>query len=182
MKIGFYTSKHYFAEKKSALEEALNKLGIKAEIVLDESFTPKTQQAFGFEELFERTKAYASDGLKRNDFDVSIGVENSLSLIYSTKEWYYTICVALEMRDGRGTSSFTPGISIPAWMVKEVQDDNIKIDVLTEKLAGEGDPVAYFSGKLLTRKDLMVPALLLAFSNLNLEQQLPPVPQPPQKV
>ena len=171
MKIGFYTSKHYFAEKKAALEEALGKLGIKAEIILDESFVPKTQQAYGFEELFQRTKKYAAEGLNRNEFDVSIGVENSLSLIMSTEEWYYTICVALQMRDGRASSSFTPGISIPAWMVKEVEDDKIKIDVLTEKLAGEGDPVAYFSGKLLTRKDLMVPALLLAFSNLNLEKQ-----------
>jgi len=95
-------------------------------------------------------------------------VENSLSFIYSAHEWYYSICIALQTRDGTGTTSFTPGISIPLWMVKEVQDEKIKLDVLTEKLAGENDPVAYFSAKMLTRKDLMVPALLLAFSNLGL--------------
>jgi non-canonical (house-cleaning) NTP pyrophosphatase len=166
MKIGLYTSRHYFDSKKQALEEAMMKLGIQAEIALDDSFIPSTEQAFGLEDLFKRTKTYAAKALERSDFDIGVGVENSLSRIYSADEWYYSICVAIQLRNGKSTTSFTPGISIPEWMIKEVQDEKIKIDVLTERTAGENDPVVYFSAKTLTRKDLMVPAFLLAFSNL----------------
>ena len=172
MTIGFYTSKRYFDMKKQAVEEAVKKLGIEASIVHDESMerpsSPK--QAFGFEELFQRTKFYAEEALKHPGVDVGIGVENSLMFIYSANEWYYVICVALHTRTGAATASFTPGISIPDWMIKEVQGSNIKIDALTQRLAGEDDPVIYFSAKTLSRKDLMVPALLLAFSKLGLEK------------
>jgi non-canonical (house-cleaning) NTP pyrophosphatase len=172
MNVGFYTSKHYFDSKRQALEEAAKKLGLEINIVIDESLhrPSAAQQAFGFEELFKRTKEYAAETLKHPDIEVGIAVENALAYIYSSNEWYYVICVALRTRDGRETASFTPGISVPLWMVKEVQDNNIKLDALTQRLAGEDDPVVYFSGKTLTRQDLMIPALLLAFSALSLEK------------
>lgn len=171
MKIGFYTSEHYYSLKKAALEAAMERLSIKADIIRDPSFKPQAEQAFGFEELFKRTKNYAEEMIKREagkDIDVGIGVENALSYSYSADEWHYSICVALQTREGKSTTSFTPGISIPLWMVKDVQDEKIKLDVLTERIAGESDPVVYFSAKTLTRKDLMVPAFLLAFSNLRI--------------
>ena len=172
MTIGLYTSGRYLDLKKQAVEETLKRLGIEAKIIHDDSLERPSspQQAFGFEELFQRTKLYAAEALKHQDIDVGIGVENSLSFIYSANEWYYVICVALHTKEGLITASFTPGISVPEWMIKEVQDTNVKIDALTQRLAGEEDPVAYFSGKTLTRKDLMIPALLLAFSKLNLEK------------
>jgi non-canonical (house-cleaning) NTP pyrophosphatase len=171
MTIGLYTSLRYFDLKKQALTEALTKLGIEAEIVHDDSMNRPSaaEQAFGFEELFKRAKSSAAEALKHG-VDVGIGIENSLSFIYSANEWFYVICVALQTKDGASTASFTPGISVPGWMIKEVQDGNIKIDALTQRLAGEEDPVVYFSAKTLTRKDLILPALLLAFSKLNLEK------------
>jgi non-canonical (house-cleaning) NTP pyrophosphatase len=173
MTIGLYTSKRYIDLKKQAVEEAVAKLGIKAEIVHDESLERPSspQQAFGFEELFQRTKFYAAEALKHENIDIGVGVENSLSFIYNANEWYYVICVALCTKEGMATASFTPGISVPEWMIKEVQGNNIKIDALTQRLAGEEDPVVYFSAKTLTRKDLLVPALLLTFSKLNLEKR-----------
>jgi len=173
MKIGLYTSPRYYEAKREAVQETLAKLGINAEIVHDESLERPSspEQAFGFEELLQRAKHYAAEALKYGGIDIGIGVENSLSFVYSAKEWYYVICVALCTAKGMATASFTPGISVPEWMVKEVQDAHIKVDALTQRLAGEEDPVVYFSAKTLTRKDLMIPALLLAFAKLNLEKR-----------
>ncbi len=170
MDVGFYTSKHYFEAKKQALTEAMQKLGLGFRIIQDESLHPPSseQQTFGFEELFKRAKTYASQALNYPDVEIGIGVENSLSYLYSADEWFYVICVAIVTTDGRRASSFTPGISVPFWMIKEVQDSGIKIDALTQRLAGEDDPVAYFSGSTLTRKDLLIPAFLLAFSQLGI--------------
>lgn len=172
MNIGLYTSKRFLDLKKQALEEAIGKLGLEARIVHDDSLERPSalEQAFGFEELFKRAKASAAEAIKHEGIDVGVGIENSLSFIYSANEWYYVICVALETREGATTASFTPGISVPDWMIKEVQENHIKMDALTQRLAGEDDPVVYFSGKTLTRKDLIVPALLLTFSKLNLEK------------
>jgi non-canonical (house-cleaning) NTP pyrophosphatase len=172
MTIGFYTSKHYFDLKKAALEEAVKKLGIEASIVLDNPFRPSLAlQTFGFEDMFKRARACAAEALNRENTDIGIGIENSLSFIYNADEWYYVIGISLQTKDGKHAESFTAGIKVPLWMMKQVQDDKIKIDSLTQNLAGEDDPVMYFSGGTLTRKDLMVPALLLAFANLDLEKR-----------
>ncbi len=169
MTIGLYTSKHYSIPKKEAIEEAAQKLGIDVKTFFDDSFNPSlTKQAFGFEELLGRTKKFAAEALRQDDVDVGIGIENSLSFIFSANEWYYVICIAVKTREGGETATFTPGIGIPQSMVKEVQEKAVKIDAVTQRIAGEDDPVAYFSQKTLTRKDLMVPALLLAFANLGL--------------
>ena len=172
MTIGLYTSQHYFDLKKAAIEEAVKRLGIEASFVLNDPFRPSLpSQTFGFEDMFKRARACATEALSRENTDVGIGVENALSFVYNTDEWYYVIGVSIQTKDGRHAESFTSGIKVPLWMMKQVQDDKIKIDSLTQTLAGEDDPVMYFSGGTLTRKDLMVPALLLAFSNLSLEKQ-----------
>ncbi|HVN26405.1 MAG TPA: DUF84 family protein [Candidatus Paceibacterota bacterium] len=170
MNIGFYTSKRYIEPKQQALAEALKRLNIEASIVHDESLErpSSTEQAFGFEELFKRAGGYAEQALTHPAVDVGVGVENCLTYVYSAAEWYYVICVALHMKDGQTAAGFTSSINVPEWMVKEVQDMHVKVDALTQRLAGEDDPVIYFSSKTLTRKDLMIPAFLLAFSKLNL--------------
>jgi non-canonical (house-cleaning) NTP pyrophosphatase len=171
MTIGIYTSKHYFDLKKAAVEEAVKKLGIEASIALNDSFRPSLpMQIFGFEDMFKRARACAAEALSRGNTDVGIGVENSLSFIYNADEWYYVIGVSIQTKDGKHAESFSPGIKVPSWMMKEIQSSSIKMDTLTQNLAGEDDPVIYFSEGTLTRKDLMVPALLLAFANLNLEK------------
>ncbi|MGC9968514.1 MAG: DUF84 family protein [Minisyncoccia bacterium] len=172
MTIGFYTSEHYFDLKKAAVEEAIKKLGVEADIALDSPFRPSLpSQIFGFEELFKRARACAAEALNRENVDIGIGIENSLSFIYNADEWYYVIGISIQTKDGKHVESFTPGIRVPLWMMEEIQKNNIKMDTLTQNLAGEDDPVMYFSGGTLTRKDLMVPALLLAFVNLNLEKR-----------
>ncbi len=170
MRVGFYTSTHYFEPKKEAVLEAAARFGIEAQIGLNSSFAAmmSTEQTFGFEDLMKKTKGYAAQAVMGQDADIGIGVENALTFLYAANEWYYVICIALQMRDGTSTANFTSGISIPPWMVKEVQDNHLKLDVLTQRLAGEDDPVIYFSQHALTRKDLMVPAILLGFSKLGL--------------
>jgi non-canonical (house-cleaning) NTP pyrophosphatase len=172
MTIGLYTSKHYFDLKKAAVEEAVKKLGIEANLVINDSFRPSLpSQIFGFEEMFKRARACAAEALSRGNTDVGIGVENSLSFIYNADEWYYVIGISIQTKDGKHAESFTPGIRVPSWIMKEIQSNNIKMDSFTQHLAGEDDPVIYFSGGTLTRKDLMVPALLLAFANFNLQKR-----------
>ncbi|MGB7957893.1 MAG: DUF84 family protein [Minisyncoccia bacterium] len=175
MTIGFYTSNHYFELKKAAVEEVLQKLGVKAEVVLTDPFRPSlTSQTFGFEDMFKRMRSCAAVALERQNVDVGIGIENSLVFIYNADEWYYVIGIAIETKDGRHTESFTSGIKVPLWMIKEIQKNNLKMDSYTQSLAGQDDPVMYFSGGTLTRKDLMIPALLLAFTDLNMEKPAPP--------
>lgn len=174
MTIGFYTSNHYFDLKKAAVEEVAKKLGLEAEIVLKDPFRPSLpSQTFGFEDMFKRMRACAAEAIDRQNTDIGIGIENSLVFIYNADVWYYVIGVSIKTKDGKWAESFTPGIRVPLWMVKEVQEGNIKMDSLTQSLAGEDDPVMFFSGKTLTRKDLMVPALLLAFADLNMEEPAP---------
>lgn len=167
MTIALGTPNRYLEAKIEAIKEALKKLGIEAEIT-DKSFSPQYSQTLGFEELIKKSKKYAAETLKDQNFDVGVGIENALSFIYSANEWYYVICVAILTKDGKEAVSFTPGIMVPQWMIQEVQKDNIELDALTERLAKEDDPVLYFSGGTLTRKELMMPALLLAFSKLGM--------------
>jgi non-canonical (house-cleaning) NTP pyrophosphatase len=182
MTIGFYTSNRYFDLKKAAVEEVAEKLGLEAEIVLKDPFRPSLpSQTFGFEDMFKRMRACATEAIDRQNTDIGIGIENSLVFIYNADEWYYIIGISIKTKDGKWAESFTPGIKVPLWMVKEVQEDNIKMDSLTQSLAGEDDPVMFFSGKMLTRKDLMVPVLLLAFADLNMKKPAPPaeaIPRP----
>ena len=174
MTIGFYTSNHYFDLKKTAVAEVLQKLGITAEMVLTDPFRPSlTSQTFGFEDMFKRMRSCAAVAIERQNVDIGIGIENSLVFIYNADEWYYVIGIAIETRDGRHTESFTSGIKVPLWMIKEIQKNNLKMDSYTQSLAGQDDPVMYFSGGTLTRKDIMVPALLLAFTDLNMEKPAP---------
>jgi len=170
MTIGLYTSTRYLEQKKQAIEEAIRRLGVEATVIHDELLTRPSspEQAFGFEELFKRAKFYAREAVKHDGVDIGVGIENSLSFIYSANQWYYTICVSLHTKYGEETASFTPGISVPEQMVKEVQQNHLKLDALTKRFTGEDDPVIYFSSRALTRKDLMIPAALLAFSNLGL--------------
>jgi non-canonical (house-cleaning) NTP pyrophosphatase len=175
MKIGFYTSNRYFELKKTAVVEATKKLGIDAELVLTDPIRPSfVGQTFGFEDMFKRMRSCAAAALTRQNVDVGIGIENSLVFIYNADEWYYVIGVAIETKDGKHTESFTSGIKVPLWMIKEIQKSNLKMDSYTQSLAGQDDPVMYFSGGALTRKDLMIPALLLAFTDLNMEKSAPP--------
>ncbi|HUC02256.1 MAG TPA: DUF84 family protein [Candidatus Paceibacterota bacterium] len=174
MTIGIYTSEHYLQAKKASIEEAVKKLGIDAAIVSGDTFRPSLPaQTFGFEEMFTRARGCAKQAIDLNGADIGIGIENSLSLMYSIHEWYYVIGISIETKDGGHAEGFTPGVRIPLWMMKQVQEDKVKIDSLTSSLAGEDDPIVYFSGGTLTRKDIMVPALLLAFANLNLQTRPP---------
>lgn len=174
MTIGFYTSEHYFDLKKAAVEEVVKRLGIDAEIVIKNPFRPPSPaQTFGFEDMFKKTLACAAEAIARDDTDIGIGIENSLVFVYNADEWYYVIGVCIQTKDDKHAESFTSGIKVPLWMVKEIQNDNTKMDSLTQSLAGQDDPVMYFSGGTLTRKDLMIPALLLAFATLNLEKHQP---------
>jgi non-canonical (house-cleaning) NTP pyrophosphatase len=171
MTIGLYTSEHYFELKKAALDEAIKKLGIEASVASGNSFRPPwPEQAFGFSEMFTRARFCAAQALSLQKVDIGIGIENSLTLISDMNEWYYVIGISIQTKDGGHVESFTPGVRVPPWMMKEVQDDKVKMDVLTQNLVGQDDPIMYFSGGTLTRKDLMVPALLLALVNLNLDK------------
>ena len=184
MVIGLYTSEHYFDLKKAAVEEAIKKLGTESTVSFVSSFRPSLPtQTFGFEEMFKRAENCSAEALNLKGAEIGVGIENSLTFIYNANEWYYVIGISLQTQDGRHAESFTPGIKVPPWMMDDIQKNNIKIDSLTQDLAGEDDPVIYFSGGMLTRKDIMVPALLLAFTNLNLKKESAistPVPQPPQ--
>ena len=176
IKIGLYTSKHYFEPKKAAIEEAIKKLGIEATVVPESAFRPPLPaQTFGFEEMFNRARLCAAEAFSMGDLDIGIGIENCLTFVHNMDEWYYVIGISIQTKDGTHVESFTSGIKVPTWMMRQVQNDKIKIDNLTQSLVGEDDPVMYFSGGTLTRKDLMMPALLLALVNLNLEKHSPTV-------
>ena len=187
MTIGIYTSVHYYDAKKAAVEEAFKRLTPGVDVKFVNSFRPSLPtQTFGFEEMFKRATECSTAALRLDGAEIGIGIENSLTFIYSTEQWYYMIGISMQTQDGRHTESFTPGIKVPLWMMEDIQKNNIKIDSLTQSLAGEDDPIIYFSDGMLTRKDLMVPTLLLAFANLNFKKEAPaagapivPTPQPP---
>ncbi|HEY5220890.1 MAG TPA: DUF84 family protein [Candidatus Paceibacterota bacterium] len=187
MTIGLYTSAHYFDLKKAAVEEAVKKFSPGTSVSIVQSFQPSLPtQTFGFEEMFKRARERSAAALRLDNAEIGIGIENSLTFIYSTEQWYYVIGISMQNQDGKHTESFTPGIKVPLWMMEQIQESSIKIDAMTQSLAGEDDPIMFFSGGMLTRKDLMVPTLLLAFSNLNFKKDaaaagapIVPPPQPP---
>lgn len=180
MIIGLYTSEHYFDQKKVAVEEAVKKLGTITDTTIVKAFRPPlSEQTFGFEDMFKRAKACSEAAMNLEGAEIGIGIENSLAFIYNTNEWYYVIGISMQSKDGQRAESFTPGIKVPQWMMQDIQKNNRKIDSLTQELAGEDDPVIYFSGGTLTRKDIMVPTLLLAFANLNLKKAPAGPPSPP---
>lgn len=171
MTIGLKTTNHFVDEKKGAIEDAVKKLGLDANIIV-EVFDPPSdaQQTFGFEELIKKSKQYANEVFKNKDLnlDLGIGIESTLSFIYSSNEWYYVNCIAVQTKSGNFKTSFTSGISLPDWIVKEMQDKNVKnFHALIVRLVGHPvDPVDFFSNYTLTRKDLLLPSLLLTISQL----------------
>jgi non-canonical (house-cleaning) NTP pyrophosphatase len=169
MTIGFYSSGHYLDLKKQAVEEASQRIKFEANIIVKELTSAQTSsaQVFGFEELFRKAGAHAAEAQRDLDVDIGIGIENALAYIYNSKEWYYVICIAVHLRDGTTTATFAPGIIVPAWIIKEVQEQNIRFDTFMQRLTGDDDdPIAYFSSKALSRKDLLISAIIIAFSKV----------------
>ena len=122
MNIGLYTSKHYFDLKKVALEEAFQKLGIEATISPVSAFRPPLpEQTFGFEEMFNRARVCAVEALGLGDVNLGVGIENSLTFLYNNNDWYYVIGISIQTKDGEHVESFTSGIRVPTWMMKQVR-------------------------------------------------------------
>jgi len=173
MTVGLKTSDHFIDEKKGALEDALKKLGLDAKIVVNPFGAPSSDtQAFGFEELIQKAKQYAREALVSQDSDlgIGIGIESALSFIYAANEWYYVMCIAAQTKNGGTATSFTSGVSVPEWMIKELQNNSTKtLHSLIEHAAGHPvDPIAFFSGYSLSRKETMLPPLLLTISQLTI--------------
>lgn len=173
MTIGLKTSEHFVGEKMGAIEDAVKKLGLDAKILVN-SFgaAPSEKQAFGFEELIQRARQYAREALVGQDpnLGIGIGMESALSFIYATNEWYYVMCIAAQAKNGGTATSFTSGVSVPEWMIKELQNNATKtLHSLIEHAAGHPvDPIAFFSGYSLTRREIMLPPLLLTISQLTI--------------
>ncbi len=174
MIVGLKTSTRFLEAKQWAIKDALEKLGIQAELRVD-AFEPMPdeKQIFGFEELLQKAKKYAQETIANQDLGLSVGMENALSFIYSSNEWYYVTCVAVQTRSGSVATSFSSGISVPQWIIKEMQDKNANtFHSLIERLVGHPvDPVDFFSGYTLSRRELLLPPLLLTISQLSMEMK-----------
>jgi non-canonical (house-cleaning) NTP pyrophosphatase len=164
--------------KLNAVIEACNiaktKVGFKYGTIVSHNIKPNIEeQPYGYDETFKGAK-YRADGVTKlqSDLDIkynyiSIGIENG---IQKCGENYYDFAVIVLKYRGKIYESHSTGIKINEKLLAKSFKRNRHITVgnlMSEKFDSEkDDPHKYLTFGLVTRKDMLVQAILTVLGNL----------------
>lgn len=153
------------ALKQRALEKALKRLGLEAEILTYSAKSGVSDQPVGYEEMFQGAAERARQALVEvQGADYAVGMENGLVPIMN--EGYFDVCAVFIVRpDGMESRGFGPGMRIPFWMEKLVLEEGREVGkIIQERQPGaEKDSYRYFSKGLTNREEAIEMAVVQAF-------------------
>jgi inosine/xanthosine triphosphatase len=168
MKIAIATTSEL---KIRALKDALDKLGVNAEIVQRKTDSGVSSQPFGFEEMTLGAKNRVAQCKKELNADLFLSVESGIAPIEGN--FFDVACAYALSNDGKESISYSSGYFLPEWMVREVKEKNTELGHITQRLSGGGekDPLRYLSGDSMRREELLSQAIALALVKLSKEEK-----------
>ncbi len=151
--------------KVEGVKRYLIELGVPYSIFQNTDYTTKDDQPFS-EDTLEMARMRARS--HSNNVDYSIGIESGLFSFGDYRSYSdFHVCVVLD-RYGNETVGTSSGFLIPQYLVDSVKEGN-DISAAFEKVhnvrgigSGEGI-VSYYSGKRISRKDLVFESVRNAF-------------------
>ena len=152
--------------KVRALEEATNKLAIKAEILPVKTDSGVSKQPFGYDEIIFGAKTRANRALTESNADIGVGVENGLVEINS--DYFDVACVYVISKNNTESMAFSPAILMPRWIINEIKEKDTEVGEITKRLSGdsEKDGFKYFTNGVIKRTDALVLAIIFAFAKI----------------
>jgi len=157
------TSEH----KLEAVREACEKLGIKAEVSGVKTSSGQNEQPFGLDETYNGALTRANSVREKNPDSVCIGIESGVITFGSSFIDLAVIVLYVQNRRIVATSS---GIEFPQAYVRiaEKRGNTTTVgSVIAETLGCDGtDPHSALTRGKVSRKDMLVQALMIALSQL----------------
>lgn len=147
--------------KTRALKEALNKLGVEAEISSIKTDSGVSSQPFDYEETTQGAKNRATSAFEKENPEMAIGIESGLIEIEGN---YFDIaCVYIKTKEDE-SFAYSAGYFTPKWIIDEIKETNTEYGYITQRLSGdaEKDPFKYFSEGKIKREELLSQAIEIA--------------------
>ncbi len=152
--------------KIEALKDALDKLGLKAEIASIKTDSGVSNQPFGFDEIIIGARNRTDKSLKETSADIGVGIENGLVEI---EDNYFDVAgVFVVSKTGENSTAFSAAILMPDWIIREIKENKTEVGEITKKLSGdeEKDGFKYFTNGAITRREALSQALVFAFAKI----------------
>jgi inosine/xanthosine triphosphatase len=150
------------ALKIRALEDALKKLGIQAEIVSVKTDSGVSDQPFGYTESKTGAMNRARAAFEQGNFDMALGIESGLIEIEG--DYFDIACVYIVTNEDDSSIAYSAGYFTPKWIIDEIKKKNTEYGHITQRLSGdeEKDPLKYFSEGKTKREDVLSQAIEIA--------------------
>lgn len=161
--------------KVRALKDALGKLNMEAEIVSMKADSGISKQPFGYEDMITGAKNRAQKAADEINPDFAVGIENGLVEI--ERNYFDIACIYIKSKENDESVSFSSGICIPDWVIKEIKEKDTEGGEITKRLSGdsEKDTGKYFSGGMIKREEILSQTIQIAFAKIfNKEKYLKP--------
>lgn len=155
--------------KIRALEKALLKMDVKAEIVAMKANSQVAGQPFGYEEIIKGARNRAQQVLRESQVDWGVGVENGLISVASLTGQYFDVAAVIILtKQGQESVNFSTAYFVPGFIVREIRKKGVEFGHIIQRLAGGGekDPMKYFSQGKIKREEMLAQAIEAALAKI----------------
>lgn len=161
------------ALKLRSVALALGQLEVDAEIIPFKARSGVPEQPFEYAEILEGSRNRAKKALKATGADIGIGIESGEVKIPHLGQHFDIPGVCVVTKKGEESFAFGAGYFVPDWMIKEVIKRDTDLGVIIQELdpSAEKDPIAYFSGNLIKREEMLTPAIVCALVKILLPKR-----------
>lgn len=152
--------------KLRAIEEALKRLGMEAQVLPTELLSVVSSQPFGFEDMMLGASFRANSARRHHDATYGVGIESGLVGLGGF--WFDVPCVFITTLIPTPATSVSYGTFFPISqaIVEEVQERQIEVGFVIQERAGGGEKDAekWLSRGKVPRDEILVQAIMSAFA------------------
>lgn len=159
MKIAIATTSEL---KIRALESALKRLNIIAEIISIKTDSGVSLQPFGYNETTKGAKNRAHEASAVAGADLVVAIESGL--IEIEENYFDVACICALSKDKDESIAYSGGYFTPQWIIDEIKETNTEYGFITQRLSGDKDkdPIKYFSDGVIKREEILSQAIIIA--------------------
>ena len=154
------------ALKIRAIESALVRFGLQAEVVGYTVSSGVSDQPFGFDQIVAGAGARAKAALGESGAEMAIGIENGLVEIDGR---HFDIpCVVVVTGKGDESMSFGSALFVPEWIIERIKIEDMEFGHVIQDISGvdEKDPQKYLSNGEIKREEMITQAIVLAMNKI----------------
>lgn len=154
------------ALKLRAVQNALNRAGIVAEITGHKVKSDVPKQPFSEKEIIVGATNRAQNSLaKGKDADYGLGIESGIAL-KNKKYFELAACIIVNKKGEIVGEAFSAAVETPAKVVHLIKANDSEAGIVAQELGGiqEKDPLLWYSGKRMTRDKILEDAIFLALT------------------